>query len=136
MFEVDLRSRKSIYEQVVDNLKELILIGVIAAEEKLPSVRELASTLTINPNTVQKAYAELERQGYVYTASGRGTFASNQSDRKPDAKRIEEAKKHFTDVIKELYYLGYDNAEIKELTNAILESESVQMMEKSKGGLK
>ena len=66
MFQLDLKSRKSIYEQVVDNVKELIITGVLKAESKLPSVRELSRTLTVNPNTIQKAYRELEHQGFIY----------------------------------------------------------------------
>ena len=72
MFQVDMKSRKSIYEQVVDNIKELIVTGILSAESKLPSVRELSKTLTVNPNTVQKAYRELEHQGYIYTVTGLG----------------------------------------------------------------
>ena len=63
MFQLDLKSRKSIYEQVIDNLKELIMTRVLSTDEKLPSVRELSKEITVNPNTVQKAYRELERQG-------------------------------------------------------------------------
>ena len=70
MFQIDLKSRKSIYEQVIDNVKELIVTGVLPAESKLPSVRELSKTLTANPDTVQKAYRELEHQGYIYTVTG------------------------------------------------------------------
>ena len=70
MFQLDLKSRKSIYEQVIDNLKELIMTRVLSTDEKLPSVRELSKEITVNPNTVQKAYRELERQGYVYKRSG------------------------------------------------------------------
>ena len=72
MFEIDLKSRKSIYEQVTDNLKELIATEVLSSDEKLPSVRAMSKMLTVNPNTVQKAYRELEYQGYIYTASGLG----------------------------------------------------------------
>ncbi len=74
MLQLDLKSRKSIYEQVMDQLKEQIMTGQMATGEKLPSVRELSKSITVNPNTVQKAYRELERQGYVYTTSGVGTF--------------------------------------------------------------
>ena len=66
MLQLDLKSRKSIYEQVMDQLKEQIMTGQMATGEKLPSVRELSKSITVNPNTVQKAYRELERQGYVY----------------------------------------------------------------------
>jgi GntR family transcriptional regulator len=74
MFQIDLKSRKSIYGQIVDNIKELIRAGLLRGDEKLPSVRDLSGLLTVNPNTVQKAYRELERQGRVYTVSGLGTF--------------------------------------------------------------
>ena len=86
MFQLDLKSRKSIYEQVVDNLKELIITGVISPEDKLPSVRDLSNSLTVNPNTIQKAYRSLESQGYIYTVTGLGTFAL-----KPDNSKIDEA---------------------------------------------
>lgn len=65
MLQLDLKSRKSIYEQVMDQLKEQIMTGQMATGDKLPSVRELSKSITVNPNTVQKAYRELERQGYA-----------------------------------------------------------------------
>ena len=70
---VDYRDRKLIYEQLVDNVKDLILRGDLKRDEFLPSVRALARELGINPNTIQKAYAELERQGVIATLSGRGS---------------------------------------------------------------
>ena len=77
MFQIDLKSRKAIYEQVVDNFKRLISTGVLKKDEKVPSVREMAKILTINPNTIQKAYRELENQGYFYTVLGQGNFISS-----------------------------------------------------------
>jgi GntR family transcriptional regulator len=121
MFEVDFRSRKSIYEQVADNIKELILMAVVAPDEKLPSVRELAGMLTVNPNTVQKAYGELERRGYVYTVSGVGTFAARRSDISPDRKLIEETERRLADDVRELYLLGVAAGEIRALTDAAIE---------------
>ena len=76
MFQIDLKSRKAIYEQVTDNFKRLIVTGVLKQDEKVPSVRDMAKTLTVNPNTVQKAYRELEVQGYFYTVLGQGSFIS------------------------------------------------------------
>jgi len=70
---VDLRDRKQLYEQLIDNIRKLILGGVIVPGEKLPSVRALAKELCINPNTIQKAYNELERQGVILTLPGRGS---------------------------------------------------------------
>ncbi|MCQ4635245.1 GntR family transcriptional regulator [Anaerovorax odorimutans] len=115
MFQLDLKSRKSIYEQVVDNLKEMIISGVLKSGEKLPSVRELSRTLTVNPNTVQKAYRELERQGYVYTSSGLGTFAADQTDASADPQKVEEVMDRIRSEIAELFYLGVTSAEIRRM---------------------
>ena len=76
MIQVDLRSRTPIYEQLYENIKTLILKGVLVSDERLPSVRELAATLTINPNTIQKAFTALENDGYIYVIRGRGSFVS------------------------------------------------------------
>lgn len=70
---IDYRDRKLIYEQLIDNIKELILRGDLKKDDFLPSVRSLARELGINPNTIQKAYAELERQGIIATLPGRGS---------------------------------------------------------------
>ena len=76
MIVIDSRDKRAIYEQVVDRLSDLMLIGVLAPGDKLPSVRSLAVDLSINPNTIQKAYIELERQGYVYSVKGVGSFVA------------------------------------------------------------
>ena len=73
---VDTRDRKPIWEQLTDNVKSLVLRGGLLPGEQLPGVRSLASELAINPNTIQKAYAELERQGIIYSVQGRGSFVS------------------------------------------------------------
>lgn len=80
MFSIDLRSREPIYEQLVNNIILLITNGVLEPDEQLPSVRNLARDLGINPNTVQKAYQELESRGLVYHAAGRGSFISPGED--------------------------------------------------------
>lgn len=77
---VDLRDRKQLYEQLVDNIKNLILVGELKADDKLPSVRSLARELGINPNTIQKAYSELERCGTIITLPGRGSIVVAQVD--------------------------------------------------------
>ena len=121
MFQLDLKSRKSIYEQIVDNVKELIITGMLKSEEKIPSVRELSKTLTVNPNTIQKAYRELEYQGYIYTVSGLGTFAASPSELPPDEKRISEIKEHLRENVKELFYLGCSLDRIKSVLNELIE---------------
>lgn len=75
MIPIDLMDSRPIYEQVTERFKVLILRGIIKADEKIPSVRNLAVDLSINPNTIQRAYAELEKQGYIYTVKGKGNFA-------------------------------------------------------------
>ncbi len=72
--QVDPRDRRPIYEQLIANIRELVLCGALAPDEQMPSVRALAAELAINPNTIQKAYAELERRGIIYSAPGRGSF--------------------------------------------------------------
>jgi len=76
VIQVDYRDRRPIYEQLVGNIRELILRGVLLPDEQLPSVRSLAAELAINPNTIHKAYAELERNGVIYSSPGRGSFVS------------------------------------------------------------
>lgn len=77
MILIDYKSRKPIYEQIIDNIKNLVVSGVLQRDEQLPSVRQLAQELAINPNTIQKAYAELERQGVIYSLKGRGSFVGS-----------------------------------------------------------
>lgn len=76
MITVDMRDRKPIYEQLIDNIRALAVRGFLKPDEHLPSVRQLAAELAINPNTIQKAYAELERQNVIYSLPGRGNFIS------------------------------------------------------------
>lgn len=76
MIILDYKDRRPIYEQIVDKFSELILNGILKPDEKLPSVRSLAMELSINPNTIQRAYGELERRGYTYSVKGRGIFVS------------------------------------------------------------
>lgn len=85
-FHLDYRDPLPIYEQLKQECKRLILSGVIAPGDKLPSVRELAGTLSINPNTIQRAYRELESDGYLISVPGKGSFAA-------EARPLQEQKK-------------------------------------------
>ena len=76
MIYIDYQDATPIYEQIVNKYKNLIVRGAIKQDEQMPSVRSLAMELSINPNTIQKAYTELERQGYIYSVKGRGNFVS------------------------------------------------------------
>ncbi len=77
MIRIDYRDARPIYEQVVDQVESLALRGALPSGSQLPSVRQLAVELSINPNTIQRAYAELERRGVIYAAKGRGNFISD-----------------------------------------------------------
>lgn len=79
MIQIDYRDARPIYEQIVDNVEMLALRGALPAGSQLPSVRQLAMELSINPNTIQRAYAELERRGVIYSAKGRGNFISDET---------------------------------------------------------
>ena len=121
MLQLDLKSRKSIYEQVMDQLKEQIMTGQMATGEKLPSVRELSKSITVNPNTVQKAYRELERQGYVYTTSGVGTFVADRSEIHADLPALQKAQENLDDAFRQLLFLGIGYEKAKNLTMQIIE---------------
>ncbi len=87
MITLDYGDRRPIYEQVTEKMKELILLGILETDSQLPSVRELAMELSINPNTVQRAYAELERQGVIYCIKGRGNFVAGVTDLREQHKK-------------------------------------------------
>lgn len=76
MILIDPQDRRPIYEQIVEKLSDLMARGILKQDDPLPSVRSLATDLAINPNTVQRAYLELERQGYTYAVKGKGYFVS------------------------------------------------------------
>ncbi|MCI6677291.1 MAG: GntR family transcriptional regulator [Clostridiales bacterium] len=78
MLIIDYKDRRPIYEQIVERFQMLILKGVLKTDEQMPSVRKLAMDLSINPNTIQKAYSILEQQGYIYPIKGRGNFVSGK----------------------------------------------------------
>ena len=107
------KDRRPIYEQVAEKLEELMLLGVLGENEPLPSVRSLAMELSINPNTIQRAYAELERQGYIYTVKGKGSFVAENSVMKE--KRKKDLLIQVSEVIDEAIRLGISGEEIKNM---------------------
>ncbi len=82
MIGIDLQNRKPIYEQIVERFQTLIVSGVLEPDSQMPSVRSLATELSINPNTIQKAYSALEQEGYIYPVKGRGNFVSGNAELK------------------------------------------------------
>ncbi len=104
LISIDYQDKRPIYEQITDKLKNLIVKGVLAENDKIPSVRNMAIEMSINPNTIQRAYQELERDGYIYTVKGRGNFVSPGDGWKED--KLSEAMQAFEDKAAELYHLG------------------------------
>ena len=101
MILIDYKDRRPIYEQIVDKVEELIIKGVMLPDSQMPSVRALSVELAINPNTIQKAYAELERRGFLYSVKRKGSFVCFQESLLEEkwkkiqneiSKHVEEAK--------------------------------------------
>ena len=87
MLSIDLKSRTPLYQQIITNIEELVARGIWAQDMPLPSVRQLAVELAINPNTIQRAYAELEARGVIYSLPGRGSFVSEDPAQMLDRER-------------------------------------------------
>lgn len=112
MIIIDYKDRRPIYEQVVERFQELILKGVLEPGSQMPSIRNLAMELSINPNTIQRAYMELERQGFVYTVKGRGSFVAD-SDHLIDIRKL-ELLESIENLITEAYEIGITKDAIEE----------------------
>ena len=106
MLNLDYRDARPIYEQVKDGLRRLMVTGVIQEREKLPSVRTMASSLAINPNTIQRAYEALEAEGYLCSVPGKGSFAAPHTG--VDQGRKKELLQVFDQTAAELLFLGVD----------------------------
>ena len=114
MITLNYRDARPIYEQVRDGLRKLIVSGAIADGEKLPSVRQLAGQLAINPNTIQRAYNELEAEGYAASVPGKGSFAV-RGERAADDARRRALSKQLRDCARELRAMGVSQSEIEAL---------------------
>ena len=117
MIELNYRDAKPIYEQIMEGIRKLVVTDSLAVGEKLPSVRELASKMAINPNTISRAYKELEAEGYIYTISGKGTFVAEKKDVKEH--RTKELLEKFDEVTGELIYLAVPSEELQERITTI-----------------
>lgn len=110
MISINFRDPRPIYEQVRDGFRQMILTGVLPADTRMPSVRELAASLTINPNTIQRAYRELEAEGYICSVPGKGSFVRERSE--AAAMRRTELLKELAGLVKELRVLGVSEEEL------------------------
>lgn len=119
MFQLNYQSHKSVYEQIVDNIKEQIMTGVLKENTQLPTVRELSQLLTANPHTVQKAFKTLDQEGYIYTIANKGTFVSSRKHVKIDEQKVDDTIHMIVEGYKELIHMGMTQDEIH---NKILEN--------------
>lgn len=110
MIVLDYRDSRPLYQQVKDSLRRMMLTGLLEPDEKLPSVRSLAAQLAINPNTIQRAYAELETEGYIYSVAGRGSFVSAGDGE--HLRRIAELTGRLVPLLEELKSLGYTREQL------------------------
>ncbi len=110
MFSINYRDPRPIYEQVKDSLRRAIITGIIKADEKIPSVRDLAGQLAINPNTIQKAYRELETEGYIYSVPGKGSFVGECGE--AFEARKAELYGHLDTTVADIMHLGVTQDEI------------------------
>ncbi|MBR1659432.1 MAG: GntR family transcriptional regulator [Oscillospiraceae bacterium] len=110
MIQINYRDPRPVYVQIMDEIRKLMISGALAPDEKLPSVRDLARQLAINPNTIQRAYRELEQSGYIYSVPGKGNFAGGRQE--VDAGRKAALLESIREAARELRYLGVTEAEL------------------------
>jgi len=122
MISIDYQDKRPLYEQVVEKIEQLIVRGILPQDEKLPSVRTLAIELSINPNTIQRAYTVLEHDGFIYTIKGRGNFVAERKA------WIDEEKADMLTSLKENLVkaktLGITENEIKSIISEVYEEEN------------
>ena len=122
MIVIDYQDRRPIYEQIVEKFQILILNGILDADEQMPSVRKLAMDLSINPNTIQKAYTMLEQQGYIYPVKGRGAFVAKRENLLQQ--RMEVYWKEYNKLLQKGRELGIQQEDFIEKTRELWEVES------------
>lgn len=120
MINLDYKDGRTLHEQIESGFKELIINGILQADEQLPSVRELSVSLTVNPNTVQRAYKQLEIDGYIYSVKGKGNFVAPIQG-KMDEKKADELYSDLTSIVKELMFMGEEKKTVENIINNIYE---------------
>ncbi|MBQ4515732.1 MAG: GntR family transcriptional regulator [Clostridia bacterium] len=120
MINLDFSDRRPLYEQIKEKFKELIISGAVNEHDKIPSVRELASSLAINPNTIQRAYKELEEEGFIYSQRAKGSFVA-PIKRAQTEEFISALYKNLQDAAAELLYRGESPEKLKQEVDKIFE---------------
>ena len=124
MYQIDNQSRQAVYEQIVQQVEKYVLIGVLGGGDKMPSVRNLSIELNVNPNTVQRAYTELERGGVLITAPGRGAFVSEQGATLLKERRREMSVSELKTLVAELKLAGLEKKHVLEIVERAYQEEN------------
>lgn len=130
MILIDHKDRRPIYEQIIERFEQLILCGALENNAPMPSVRSLAMELSLNPNTIQRAYQELERAGYIYTIKGKGSFVSEISQN-ADRKR-QEVKKEMIEGIRKALLAGITPEELRQMLEECIVLECLEEVKKGR----
>lgn len=120
-FNVDPRSGVPIYVQLIDQVKRSVAVGALAAGERLPTVKQLAVDLTVNPNTVARAYRDLERDGVIETSPGRGSFVGAADGAQTRKTVTDVAAVRLEDAIRDARSIGVARAELQALFDRLIE---------------
>ena len=120
MFNLSFRSTLPLHEQITENYRRLIISGAISSGEKIPSVRELAAMLSVNPNTIQKAYRALESDGYIYTVSGKGSYVGNTEKLKEKNTAI--IMRQFDVLVTDIFSMGITGEQLKARIDSLKEA--------------
>ena len=120
LINIELRSRQPIYEQIVSQIKEQVLTGVLRPGDSMPSIRKLSVMAQVNPNTVARAYQELERMGIIETLTGRGTFVCENPELQPDQAVMNKVGAALKLPLVELKLMGLTNDQILGIISSIL----------------
>ena len=124
MFLIDYKDRRPIYEQVIEKFQQMLLCGALGANTPMPSVRNLDMEFSLNPNTIQRAYQELERKGYIYTIKGKGSFVSEAS-LAADNKR-KEIRQELQTVVDKALLAGVTAEELHMIIKQCIENSSME----------
>ena len=119
MIRLNMQDTRPIYTQIVDGIKEQVIRGMLKPNDQIPSIRQLASMLVVTPNTVSKAYQELERQGVIVSVRGKGNFINTQSDTRENERIQEQIKQKLKPICVEWQYTQATKETLKELIDTI-----------------
>ena len=122
MITIDYKDRRPIYEQIVSSIEDLAVRGVLEPDSQLPSVRQLAVELSINPNTIQRAYSQLEKTGVIYSVKGKGNFVAADPKRLREEK-MEQILQEMEKLLRQALALGVGRARMENWLHSLLEKE-------------